>query len=135
MSIPPPDKDRFPYPTDTVVAIAGDDAAVTEAVRGLDAAGIPGDRVDLLQGPDGAERIDPDGRGHGSSGQHTRRVQNFWGNDASNAREYAEQLRRGSQLLAVSVSDREQAQLAGGALRDAGLTSVRYYSRHVVESL
>lgn len=135
MSTPPPDKDRFPYPSDTVVAIARDADAVTEAVRSLHAAGIRADRVDLLEGADGAERIDPEGVGHGAKGQHRRRVQDFWGDDASNAREYAEHLRAGGRLVAVSTEDRDEAQRAGGLLRDAGLTAVRYFGRFSVESL
>lgn len=135
MSTPPPDKDRFPYPSDTVVAIARDADVVAEAVRSLDAAGIRPDRVDLLEGPDGAERIDPDGAGHGATGQRRRQVQDLWGSDASDAREYAEHLRTGGRLVAVSVRNRDQAQLAGGLLRDAGLSRVRYYGRFSVESL
>lgn len=135
MSTPPPDKDRFPYPSDTVVAIARDAAAVTEAVRSLDAAGISADRVDLLEGPDGAKRIDPEGAGHGAKGRHRRRVQDLWGSEASDAREYAEHLRAGGRLVAVSVRDRDEAQLAGGFLRGAGLSRVRYYGRFSVESL
>lgn len=135
MSTPPPDKDRFPYPSDTVVAIARDAAAVTEAVRRLDAVGISADQVDVLEGPDGAERIDPDGVGHGAKGQHRRRVQDFWGSEAADAREYADDLRTGGRLVAVGVGNRDQAQLAGGLLRDAGLSRVRYYGRFSVESL
>lgn len=135
MTIPPPEKDRFPYPEDTVVALADDAAAVADAVRKLEAIGIGGDGVDLLEGPEGAGRIDPDGQEHGTAGQRKRRIQDITGSDAANARQYAEHLRLGGRLLAVGVGDREQAQQAGGALREAGLTSVRYYSRHLVESL
>lgn len=50
-------------------------------------------------------------------------------------RDYAEQLREGGELVAVSVSNREEAVAAADVLRGLGLDRVRYYGGAVVETL
>ena len=58
--------DRFiAYPDRAVVAVIDDHAGAEAAIRDLRGAGFDANAITLLQGPEGADRIDGMGRAHG----------------------------------------------------------------------
>lgn len=129
-------RDRFPYPEGTVIGVLTDDAAAAAARERLEQAGFGPDRYEVLHGEAGVARIDVEGDAHGFGGTIRRKLQSLLGDEADQARRYAETLRAGHYLVGVEVREDEAAkQHAANALRAAGAQSIDYYAGNYVEDL
>jgi len=128
--------DTFPYPTGQVVGVLVDDATFAAARQSLDGSGFGDDDYDVLHGEEGLARIDVDGEHHGHGGKFLRRLQALFGDDAEDARRYAEHLRAGHYVIGVAVGEDEAAkQRAADALRAAHAETVDYFGENYVETL
>jgi hypothetical protein len=128
--------DTFPYPGGSVVGIVPDSAALDDARRRLEEAGLNADRSDALHGEEGLARIDVDGATHGRSGSLMRRLQSALSDDADHVRRYADALRSGRYVIGVRVGEDEAAkERAADALRASAAEFLHYYAENYVEDL
>jgi hypothetical protein len=128
--------DSFPYPGGNVIAGVPDEAAFAQARESLQQSGFGPDRYQVLHGQDDAARIDVTGETHGWTGTVIRKLQAVMSDEAEITRNYAEYVRDGHYLVAVSVGDDDGAKrLAADALRAANAQFLTYYSAHTIEDL
>ncbi len=128
--------DSFPYPGGNVIGGLPDEAAFARARERLQQSGFEPDRYQVLHGQDDAARIDVTGETHGWAGTMIRRLQAVMSDEAELTRGYAEYVRDGHYLVAVSVGDDDTAkQLATEALRAADAQFLTYFAAHTIEDL
>jgi hypothetical protein len=129
-------RDQFPYPRGDIVAGFLDEAAFDGAREHLEQAGFGPGAYEVLHGERDAARVDITGQAHGLAGSIFRRLQAAMTDEAELARRYAEHLRGGHYLVAVSVGDDEAAkQRAAAALRAAHAQFLSYYATNYIEDL
>jgi hypothetical protein len=85
------------------VDVLVDDATFADGRRLLDGSGFGAGDYDVLHGEEGLARIDVEGEQHGRGGRFLRRLQAVFGDDAEDARRYAEHLRAGHYLIGVAA--------------------------------
>ncbi len=114
-------------PPNAVAAIvkAADQQA---AMAALEAAGFPADTVDLLQGEEGRRVLDVAGSGHGLAGRAKRWVQAIWGGSGNETALYDAALERGDVVVAVGVSNDDEARSAASVLVQQGGDRVNRFS-------
>ncbi len=113
-----------------------DEAAFEQARARLTDAGFGSERVHVLHGDADLARIDVTGEAHGLTGTIFRRLQAAMSDEAEQARRYAEAVREGHYVVAVSVDHDEEAKIrAADALRGAGAEFLVYYASRYIEDL
>jgi len=128
--------DRFiAYPDRAVVAVIDDLAGAGAATGDLRGAGFDAAAITLLQGPEGADRIDGMGRAHGV-GSRLRRLLAFTVMDQlPDFVLYERALRDGRSVLIVRAPKDEDKRRAHGILRTHGGHFTNYYDRFATEEL
>jgi hypothetical protein len=126
--------DRFiAYPDRAVVAVVDDPTAAEAAARELADAGV--DAVTVLQGPEGADRIDGMGRAHGL-GSRLRRLVAFTVMDQlPDFVLYERALRDGRSVLIARAPADADKRRAHEILRRHGGHFTNYYGRFATEEL
>jgi mannose-6-phosphate isomerase-like protein (cupin superfamily) len=123
------------FPQDAVIGAFGDADQVSGAVDVLKAAGFPEDKILVLAGERGVERIDPTGKGHGWRGRLIRASQ-VLGDEREQTDRHVQELRAGHFLVGVwGVVDEEKKTRARDALAAHGGHFINYYSRWTTHEL
>jgi len=99
-------KDFLAYPTNKVIGILSTPEELHAAVTELNNAGFLKERVQVLCGEKGAERLDVPGERHGFLAKVYRTVEKM-GVESKHLQEYESELLEGHFLLAVDVSARK----------------------------
>lgn len=133
--------DMLVYPTDKVVGIV-DDRAQVEAIReALASAGVGDERIEVLCGDAGSERIDAEGEERGVIASAIRTVQKALGEEATRIEKLNDAVDAGSYVLQVGLRDADDdAQAAekreiGRILHDGGAREVAFYGKWAIEEL
>jgi hypothetical protein len=128
--------DRFiAYPDRAVVAVIDDSAAAAAAVRDLQETGFEAAAITVLEGPEGADRIDGMGRAHGI-GSRLRRLLAFTVMDQlPDFVLYERALRDGRTVLIVRAPADADKRRAHEILRAHGGHFANYYGRFATEEL
>ena len=128
--------DRFiAYPDRAVVAVIDDPPAAEVAVRDLEGAGFDAGALTVLEGPEGADRIDGMGRAHGI-GSRLRRLLAFTVMDQlPDFVLYERALRDGRTVLIVRAPADADKRRAHEILRAHGGHFANYYGRFATEEL
>ena len=128
--------DRFiAYPDRAVVAVIDDPDGAEAAAGDLRGAGFDADAITLLQGPEGADRIDGMGRAHGV-GSRLRRLLAFTVMDQlPDFVLYERALRDGRSVLIVRAPKDEDKRRAHAILHTHGGHFTNYYGRFATEEL
>ncbi len=129
--------DSFPYPGGNVIGGLPDEAAFARARDRLQQSGFEPDRYQVLHGQDDAARIDVTGETcTAGPAPMIRRLQAVMSDEAELTRGYAEYVRDGHYLVAVSVGDDDGAkQRAAEAVRAADAQFLTYFAAHTIEDL
>ena len=128
--------DRFiAYPDRAVVAVIDDSNAGEAAARDLQEAGFDAGAITVLEGPEGAARIDGMGRAHGL-GSRLRRLLAFTVMDQlPDFVLYERALRDGRSVLIVRAPADSDKRRAHQILRAHGGHFTNYYGRFATEEL
>lgn len=128
--------DRFiVYPDRAVVAVIDEPSAAAAATRDLGEAGFEAAAITLLEGPEGADRIDGMGRAHGI-GSRIRRLLAFTVMDQlPDFVLYERALRDGRTVLIVRAPADADKRRAHEILRAHGGHFANYYGRFATEEL
>jgi hypothetical protein len=128
--------DRFiAYPDQAIVAVVDDPSAADAAAAELRTAGFDDDAITVLQGPEGADRIDGMGRAHGL-GSRLRRLLAFTVMDQlPDFVLYERALRDGRSVLIVRAPGDADKRRAHVILRERGGHFTNYYGRFATEEL
>ena len=128
--------DRFiAYPNRAVVAVVDDPSQAEAAAADLRTAGFDDDTVTVLQGPEGADRIDGLGRAHGI-GSRLRRLLAFTVMDQlPDFVLYERALRDGRGVVIVRAPGDADKRRAHDILRKRGGHFSNYYGRFATEEL
>lgn len=131
--------DLLVYPTDKVVGIADDRAALDRVRRGLQDAGVDDGRVEVLSGEQGQDLLDPDGDQSGAFASVIRRVQKTLGEEAHRIEELNDAVEAGAYVVQVALPDDGDEDAAkreiGGILHRAGARNVAFYGSLAVEEI
>lgn len=131
------------YPTGKVVGIAADREILDAVYGALDASGIGEDRVGILAGQAGADRLDPQGDKRGPLATALRTVQKALGEEATRIEQLNDAVEAGKYVVKVDLPEEDEGEDAfeaekraiGNALHDAGATNVAYYGKFAIEEL
>jgi hypothetical protein len=128
--------DRFiAYPDRAVVAVIDEPSAVAGAARELQESGFEAAAITVLEGPEGADRIDGMGRAHGI-GSRLRRLLAFTVMDQlPDFVLYERALRDGRSVLIVRAPADADKRRAHEILRAHGGHFANYYGRFATEEL
>jgi hypothetical protein len=121
------------YPTHSVLALLPDIDDAMSATQDLEAAGYSRDERWVLVGPEGAERLDINGRHHGLHGRIYRLVGHL-GDDREELVNTAHHLRSGGVALRVHAEEERKAD-AARILRAHGSEHSVYLGRGHFEPL
>lgn len=133
---PDPSRDNYQFnPIERVTGLFAQQGPVTEAVRALEAGGIPSRSIEVFAGEEGKRQLDATGDEHGTAGKLFRLVES-WVSDTSDFHASASaHLASGGYVVAAHVgTDDSQKERAMRALREAGATDVRYWHTLFVEN-
>jgi hypothetical protein len=130
---PEPPEEFLKYPAGNVIALMTDGDAVAAALDDLTGAGFPRDKMYVLAGPAGAERLDVTGQHHGLRGRVYRTLGQV-------GDEHEELLRAGDHLeaggLAVRVpADKDEKAVAARILGEHGAVHIVYMGKATYETL
>jgi hypothetical protein len=123
------------YPTNRVVAIVDTPDELRSAIAQLNQTGFEEDKIDVLCGQKGADRLDVTGEHHGFLARLYRFIEKFGDMESENLREYEHELRGGHFLLAVEVPDDERRAQVVQILESHGGHRINFYGRWQVEGL
>jgi hypothetical protein len=126
---PEPPEDFLKYPVGTVIALMTDGDSVAAALDDLSGAGFPRDKIYVLAGPAGAERLDVTGQHHGLRGRVYRAL-------AQVSDEHEELLRAGNHLQAGGrvPADKDEKAVAARILREHGAVHILYMGQTTYET-
>jgi hypothetical protein len=123
------------YPTDQMLAVAGDASAAAAAAAALREAGIPDRDITLLRGPEGADRLDGTGAANGILAR-IRRLTSFTLMDQLvDMAVYERAVRDGAVVLMVRVRGDAKKAAVLDLLRRKGAHFINYYGRFATEEL
>jgi hypothetical protein len=118
-----------------VVGVIDDVDQVSGAVDALKASGFSEDKMLVLAGEEGVERLDPTGKRHGWRGRIIRAVQ-VLGSEREEIERKVQELRAGHFLIGVwEIVEEEQKTRASEALAAHGAHSINYHSRLTTHGL
>ena len=123
------------YPTNRVVAIVDTPDELRSAIAQLNQTGFEEDKIDVLCGQKGADRLYVTGEHHGFLARLYRFIEKFGDMESENLREYEHELRGGHFLLAVEVPDDERRAQVVQILESHGGHRINFYGRWQVEGL
>jgi hypothetical protein len=133
--------DMLVYPTDKVVGIV-DDRDRLDAVRdALAAANTDSDRIEVLCGESGSERIDAAGDEGGVVASAIRTVQKALGEEATRLEKLNDAVDAGRSVVQVAIVDGdedeqdEDKRRIGRILHEGGAHDVAFYGSWAVEEL
>ena len=130
---PEPPEEFLTYPAGNLIALMTDGDAVAAALDDLTRAGFPRDKMYVLAGPAGAERLDVTGQHHGLRGRVYRTLSRV-------GDEHEELLRAGNHLqaggLVVRVpADKDEKAVAARILGEHGAVHIVYMGKATYETL
>jgi hypothetical protein len=130
---PEPPEEFLTYPAGNVIALMTEGDAVAAALDDLTRAGFPRDKMYVLAGPAGAERLDVTGQHHGLRGRVYRTLSQV-------GDEHEELLRAGNHLqaggLVVRVpADKDEKAIAARILGEHGAVHIVYMGKVTYETL
>ena len=123
------------YPDRAVVAVIDRSADAEEAAAVLGSAGFAGDAVSVLQGPQGADRIDGMGRAHGIRSRIRRLLAFTVMDQLPDFVLYERAVRDGRSVLIVRAERDADKRRAHEILRRHGGHFANYYGRFATEEL
>jgi len=123
------------YPTNKVVAIVDTPEQLRSAIAELNQAGFGEDKIDVLCGQSGADRLDVTGEHHGFLARLYRFMEKFGDMESENLRDYQHELRGGRFLLAVEVPDEQRKAQVLQILESHGGHRINFYGRWEVQGL
>lgn len=133
--------DMLVYPTDKVVGIVEERERVDALRDALGEANIGSDRIEVLCGESGSERIDADGDEGGIFASAIRTVQKALGEEATRLEKLNDAVDAGKYVVQVAVVDgdnEEQQQdkrRIGQLLHEGGAREVAFYGSWAVEEI
>lgn len=123
------------YPTNKVLAIVNTPAQLQSAIRELNQIGFGEDKLDVLCGQKGADRLDVTGEHHGLLARLYQFIEKFGDMESENLRDYEQELRGGHFLLAVNVPDEEKRTHVVQIIESHGGHRINFYGRWTVQGL
>jgi hypothetical protein len=123
------------YPFDRMLAAftdAADGARAIEAVRAL---GIPDGDITLLQGDDGADRLDGTGAAHGVAARIRRAIDFTMMDQLVDFAAYENAVRSGGATVMVKVRGDTRKSAVAAALQECGGHFLNYYGRFATEEI
>jgi hypothetical protein len=127
------------YPTEKVVGVVDTSADLDRVNDALTQAGVAGDRVEVLCGDGGQERLDPDE--HGKFEKMVRTVQKAFGDEAVRLEKLNEEIEAGNYVVQVGLSEEDddaredEKHRVGDAMRRNGARSIAFYGKHQIQEL
>lgn len=129
-----PESDSLAFPDDTLVGIVDDPDAAEAAVADLIQTGVPEDEINVLCGDQGARRLDPSGKRHGTLGRLRRIIQTFGDQEKEVVKKQADELRAGNFLISAPADDDERDRVAAVLTRHGG-RFINHYGKWTVTRL
>jgi hypothetical protein len=123
------------YPTNRLMAVIDDPAEAAAALAELRAAGVQTQDLELLRGPEGADRMDGTGHVGGGLGRIRRWVDFTLMDQLVDFAHYEFALRDGRAVVMVRVDDDAAKAAAHAILRRHGGHFINYYGRFATEEL
>jgi hypothetical protein len=129
------------YPTDKVVGIVDERERVDALRDALSEANVEGDRVEVLCGESGSERIDADGDEGGVFASALRTVQKALGEEGKRLEKLNDAVDAGRYVVQVALADgddeaqEQDKQRIGRILHEGGAREVPFYGSWAVEEI
>ena len=123
------------YPTNKVVATVNTPEQLQSAIQELNQTGFGEDKIDVLCGQKGADRLDVTGERHGFLARLYRFIEKFGDMESENLHDYEQELRGGHFLLAVDVPNEEKRVHVVQILESHGGHRINFYGRWQVQGL
>jgi hypothetical protein len=123
------------YPTNRLLGVVDDPAAVTPITRALAEAGVPADAVDVLVGEAGVDRLGRLGARASPLSRLVRLVQFMTMDQTPDFLVYERALRDGRAVLAVRARGRDGMLPAADVLRRHDAHFLNWFGRFVTEEL
>ena len=132
---PNPHAHGYQYaPTKAVTAFFPPDRDPSAALQALAEAGFEQDRIDLFTGPEGADRLDPEGKRHGPWVRFRRFVEGKFDESHELLHKAEETMRSGGTVVEVFTNgEMEKRHRAAEVLKASGGMDVMYWGRLMTE--
>jgi hypothetical protein len=133
--------DMLVYPTDKVVGIVDERERVDALRDTLAEANVGSDRIEVLCGASGSERIDADGDEGGIFASAIRTVQKALGEEAGRLEKLNDAVDAGRYVVQVAIVDGddeaqdEDKQRIGRIMHEGGAREVAFYGSWAVEEI
>jgi|SRR5919106_2482828 hypothetical protein len=131
--LPEPPEGFLSYPEGNVIALMTDATSVSGALDDLTNAGFARDKMYVLVGPTGAERLDVTGQHHGLRERIYRIVGRF-GDEHEELIRAADHLQAGGFALRIPATDDDKA-VAAGILTKHGAAHIVFMGKATYETL
>jgi hypothetical protein len=122
------------YPANKVIGVLSTPEELHAAVMELNNAGFQKERLQVLCGEKGAERLDVSGERYGFLAKVYRTVEKI-GVESKDLKEYESELLDGHFLLAVDVPDEDERTQVLNIFKAHGGHRVNFYGRWTIERL
>jgi hypothetical protein len=123
------------HPTNKVVGIIDDPRDAQAAVRDLKASGFTADEIDVLTGEQGAHRIDPTGREHGTLARIVRSIQKVGNYESEHVRRHEQELLAGHFGIGVTAKQQEDREKVRQILKSHNAHFINFYGQWAMEKL
>lgn len=123
------------YPTNRLIAVFDDPADAARALADLRGAGVPTSDLEILRGPEGADRLDGTGEVRGGLARVRRWVDFTLMDQLPDFAHYEFALRDGRAVLMVRARDDSRKAAALAILRRHGAHFINYYGRFATEDI
>jgi hypothetical protein len=132
---PDPHDHGYEYaPHLAVTAFFPADQAPDAALRALEDAGFDRERIDVFTGPDGADRLDPEGQHHGRWVRFRKALEEVFSDDRIAFHGADETLRSGGTVVEVFThGEKQKREQAVAILKGGGGRDVIYWGKWVNE--
>jgi hypothetical protein len=133
--------DMLVYPTDKVVGIVEERERVDALRDSLEEANVGSDRIEVLCGEAGSERIDADGDEGGVFASALRTVQKALGEEGKRLEKLNDAVDAGKYVVQVAIVDgdddeqEQDKQRIGRILHEGGAREVAFYGSWAVEEI
>jgi hypothetical protein len=133
--------DMLVYPTDKVVGIVDERERVDALRDALGEANVGSDRIEVLCGESGSERIDADGDEGGVFASALRTVQKALGEEAKRLEKLNDAVDAGRYVVQVAIVDGddeeqdEDKRRIGRIMHEGGAREVAFYGSWAVEEI
>jgi uncharacterized membrane protein len=123
------------YPTDFVVALAGDAPAAAAIASALEAGGFPQDEIAYRAGEQVLEQVEAFRREEGPVRGALGRVQEHLTSEGQVGRRYREAAQSGAAIVAVRAESPERVEAAARVLRANGARDIHHFGRWAIADL